>query len=51
MIKQIRATQRIWRDRITTRNQLKLMDKRLLRDIGLNSLEAVSEIRKPFWKG
>lgn len=50
MMKHFIARQRIWYSRISTRNQLKRMDQRLWRDIGLTPSDALSEIRKPFWR-
>ncbi|QYZ70842.1 DUF1127 domain-containing protein [Neotabrizicola shimadae] len=33
-----------------TRNRLALLDDRMLRDIGLDPVEAETEIAKPFWR-
>lgn len=51
MIKHIRAKHQLWQTRRTSRNQLRNMDKRLLRDIGITTTDAMNEIRKPFWRG
>ncbi len=51
MIRIIKAKQQLWNTRRTSRNQLKSMDKRLLRDIGITPADALTEIRKPFWRG
>jgi uncharacterized protein YjiS (DUF1127 family) len=39
-----------WRERAKMRNQLLMLDDRLLRDIGITRLEARSEAEKPFWR-
>lgn len=39
-----------WRERARMRQQLLLLDDRLLRDIGIDRLEARSEAEKPFWR-
>ena len=39
-----------WRERTQTRRQLMLLDDRLLRDIGINRVQAQSEAEKPFWR-
>lgn len=39
-----------WRHRSRTRHELEQLDDRLLRDIGLDPLEARFEARKPFWR-
>lgn len=36
--------------RSQTRQQLLNLDAHLLRDIGLNQIEAAEEARKPFWR-
>jgi uncharacterized protein YjiS (DUF1127 family) len=51
MMRLFRTKQRLWHNRIETRNQLRNMDQRLWRDIGLTPLDALTEIRKPFWRG
>ena len=40
----------IWRERTRMRRQLLLLDDRLLRDIGIDRLQAQSEAAKPFWR-
>jgi uncharacterized protein YjiS (DUF1127 family) len=44
------ALVRCWRARIRERRALAAMDERLLRDIGVNRLDAVRECAKPFWQ-
>jgi uncharacterized protein YjiS (DUF1127 family) len=39
-----------WQDRAVQRTQLASMDDRLLRDMGIDPLEARMEAEKPFWK-
>ena len=39
-----------WRERAKMRRQLLLLDDRLLRDIGIDRLQARSEAEKPFWR-
>ena len=39
------------RARIRERRALAAMDERLLRDIGINRLDAARECAKPFWQG
>lgn len=39
---------RVWRAHVT-RNELALLDAHLLRDIGVNRLEARREAERPFW--
>jgi uncharacterized protein YjiS (DUF1127 family) len=41
----IRLMARRWRERRT----LEGLDDRMLRDIGINRLDAMAEARKPFW--
>lgn len=38
-----------WCHRSASRRALRSLDDRLLRDVGLNRLEAEEEGRKPFW--
>jgi uncharacterized protein YjiS (DUF1127 family) len=42
---------RLWRRRFREREQLARLDHRLLRDVGITSIEAEREINKPFWRG
>ena len=44
------ASMRCWRARIRERRALATMDERLLRDIGINRLDAARECAKPFWR-
>jgi uncharacterized protein YjiS (DUF1127 family) len=41
----------LWRRRAQERQALAAMGERDLRDIGLTSLDALHEARKPFWRG
>ncbi len=50
MIKIIKAKQQLWQTRRTSRNHLRQMDKRLLKDIGVTPMDALNEFRKPFWR-
>jgi uncharacterized protein YjiS (DUF1127 family) len=40
-----------WQDRVRQRQQLELLDQRMLRDIGLTRVDIDLETRKPFWRG
>lgn len=40
----------LWHERSRQRRALMSLDDRLLRDIGIDRLEADIEIRKPFWR-
>ena len=40
----------LWRERSRQRRALKKLDDRLLRDIGIGSIEAGNEARKWFWQ-
>ncbi len=40
-----------WRERETQRRQLRMLNDRMLRDIGLTRSDVDHEIRKPFWQG
>lgn len=39
-----------WQHRISERNQLQLLDQRMLRDIGLTRVDIDVETCKPFWR-
>lgn len=39
-----------WQCRQDERQHLGSLDERLLKDIGLTRLQALAEIRKPFWR-
>jgi uncharacterized protein YjiS (DUF1127 family) len=39
-----------WQDRARGRHELGQLDDRLLKDIGLNRIDALRESGKPFWK-
>ena len=39
-----------WQERAEQRKHLAGMDERMLKDIGVNSVDAVRESSKPFWK-
>ena len=40
-----------WQERARSRRELEQLDDRLLKDIGLNRIDALRESDKPFWKG
>lgn len=44
---QILAT---WRQRARERNELSLLDRRTIRDLGLSEGDVVFEASKPFWR-
>jgi uncharacterized protein YjiS (DUF1127 family) len=46
----VRETLTLWRDRARQRRHLARLDERLLRDIGIDRVDALRESRKPFWK-
>ncbi len=39
-----------WQERTRGRKELQQLDDRLLKDIGLNRIDAMREADKPFWK-
>jgi uncharacterized protein YjiS (DUF1127 family) len=39
-----------WQDRATQRAQLAALDDRLLRDMGIDPVDAMREADKPFWR-
>jgi uncharacterized protein YjiS (DUF1127 family) len=39
-----------WQERSEQRHLLAAMDDRMLKDIGVNALDAQREANKPFWK-
>jgi len=39
-----------WQRRANERQQLRHIDDRLLRDMGIRRIDAVAEANKPFWK-
>lgn len=41
----------LWRHRVRSRRDLMRLNEEHLRDIGIDSLAAVEEARKPFWRG
>ncbi|MGH6902628.1 MAG: DUF1127 domain-containing protein [Geminicoccaceae bacterium] len=47
---QVRATLRLWQDRVSGRQQLLRLDDRVLRDIGITRLQAEAAASKPFWR-
>ncbi len=44
------ATLRTWNERAAQRRQLREMDDRILKDIGLSRLDVYRETIKPFWR-
>ena len=50
MFQKLVKTTQTWQRRRTDRSQLSGMDTRLLRDIGIDQMQAEREARKPFWK-
>jgi uncharacterized protein YjiS (DUF1127 family) len=46
----VRATLRLWQDRVSDRQQLRQLDQHVLRDIGITRLQAEAEANKPFWR-
>jgi len=40
----------MWNLRYTTRRQLRELPDELLRDIGLDKVDAEQEMKKPFWR-
>jgi uncharacterized protein YjiS (DUF1127 family) len=50
-LRDLAARIRQWRQRSRSRRHLRRLDERLLRDIGVDRLEAQDEARKPFWRG
>ena len=40
----------LWSERATSRAELRKLDERLLRDIGLDPMTAECESNKPFWQ-
>lgn len=39
-----------WQERVRSRKELERLDDRMLKDIGLNRIDALRESNKPFWK-
>jgi uncharacterized protein YjiS (DUF1127 family) len=39
-----------WQERATVRQCLSQLDRHLLEDIGVSSIDALRESRKPFWR-
>lgn len=46
----LRETLILWCDRARQRRRLERLDDRLLRDIGIDRVDALKEARKPFWE-
>lgn len=40
----------LWRQRAATRRELSRLDDRMLRDIGISSVDVDSEVSKHFWQ-
>ncbi|MCB1915551.1 MAG: DUF1127 domain-containing protein [Rhodocyclaceae bacterium] len=47
---QMRATLRLWARRRRGRRELRALDERILRDVGLSRSQADFEGGKPFWR-
>ena len=39
-----------WQERARGRRELQALDERMLKDIGLNRIDALREADKPFWR-
>ena len=48
--RQVTAKLRHWMQNYQTREQLRYLDKRQLKDIGLSDADVSQELNKPFWK-
>ncbi len=46
----LKKTLKLWYGRARQRRQLRRLDDRLLRDIGIDRIAARRESEKPFWK-
>ena len=46
----LKGTLKLWYGRARQRRQLRRLDDRLLRDIGIDRIAARHESEKPFWK-
>lgn len=40
----------LWRQRALTRRELSRLDNRMLRDIGVSTVDVEAEVTKPFWR-
>jgi uncharacterized protein YjiS (DUF1127 family) len=47
----VAASLALWRRRWRSRRDLRRLDERLLRDIGVDRRAALEEAYKPFWRG
>jgi len=50
MFQKVIRTTRTWKQRRNDRASLATMEPRILRDMGLNQMQAMREARKPFWR-
>lgn len=50
LLRRIAATLATWQARHRQRRELRELDDRLLRDIGISRAAAEAEARKPFWR-
>ncbi len=50
MFQKVIRTTRTWKQRRTDRASLATMEPRILRDMGMNQMQAMQEARKPFWR-
>ena len=44
------ALVQLWQERARGRRELQRLDNHMLKDIGLNRIDALREAEKPFWK-
>lgn len=50
MFQRVIKTTKTWKQRRTERASLASMEPRILRDMGINQMQAMQEARKPFWR-
>lgn len=42
---------KVWRERAASRKALAELDRRMLKDIGIDKVDADKESQRPFWQG